>query len=317
MIFELIKGVKVRILSSLLYLKTPIFEEKSVTDLPLIAGQVAKSGKSAMKNLKDTQLFVILQFLKMNYKNLITMKKILLSLLCLTLFSGIFAQSFSITDTNGVVLNPGATIQFLGDPADEVIKAVIYLKNNSDAAKDVKVKKVINQGDTLPGTNNTFCFGGLCFPPTTYLSPSYSMGPGEVYKGFYGDYNPQTVPGISRIMYVFFDVNNTNDSVAVTVEYNASPASVNDDLAALVKFSDAYPNPATDVVSVEYMIPGTVKKASIAITNMLGSKIREVNLEDLSGKSRIPVSDLMNGIYFYSLVADHQLVLTKKFVVKR
>jgi hypothetical protein len=256
--------------------------------------------------------------LKTNYKILIDMKKILLWLLCLSFFSGIFAQSFSITDTNGVVLNPGATIQFLGDPADEVIKAVLYLKNNSDAAKDVKMKKVIKQGDTLALTINTYCFGGLCFPPTTYMSPvSYTIEPGQVYEGFYGDYNPLTVPGLSKIMYVFFDVNNNNDSVAVTVEYNASPFSVKDDLKSHVKFSDAYPNPAIETLYVDYVISTVVNKASIVIMNMLGSKVKEVSLDNRSGKARIAVSDLVNGVYFYSLVADDQLILTKKFVVKR
>lgn len=245
------------------------------------------------------------------------MKKILLSLICATIFSGIFAQSLSLTDTNGVSINAGATIQFLGDPADEVIQAIVFVKNNADVAKEVKVKKVINAGDTLPGTINTFCWG-LCFPPTTYVSPfSQVIEPGAVCKQFYGDYNPLTVPGVSKIMYVFFDVNNTNDTVAVTVEYKASPASVSDDLIRLVKFSEAYPNPAVSAVYIDYTVPESVKSAKIAITNMLGSKIREVKLDNRSGKARIAVSDLVNGIYFYSLVADDQLLLTKKFVVRK
>ena len=118
-------------------------------------------------------------------------------------------------------------------------------------------------------------------------------------------------------MYVFFDVNNTNDSVAVLVKYTASPENISDDLLSLVKFSGAYPNPAINVVYVDYTIPVSVNKASIVITNMLGSKVKEVKLGDLSGKARITVTDLINGIYFYSLVADDQLLLTRKFVVKR
>jgi hypothetical protein len=245
------------------------------------------------------------------------MKKILLSLFCLSLFSGIFAQSFSLTYTDGTAINAGATVQFLGDPTDEVIQAIVYVKNNSAETKEVKVKKVINAGDTLPGTINTFCWG-LCFPPDTYWSPfSQMIEAGAVCTQFYGDYNPLTVPGISKIRYVFFDVNNTNDSVAVMIEYNASPASVNEELARSVKFSEAYPNPAIESVSVDYVISTYVNKASIVIMNMMGSRVKEVSLDNRSGKVRINVSDLINGIYFYSLVADDQLVLTRKFVVKR
>ena len=253
----------------------------------------------------------------MNIKNLITMKKILLSLLCFTIFSGGFAQSLSLTFADGTAINPGATIQFLGDPSDEVIQAIVWVTNNSGETKEVKAKKVINAGDTLAGTVNTFCWG-LCYPPTTYVSPfSQEILPGAVCDQFYGDYNPLEVPGVSKIMYVFFDVNNTTDTVAVTVEYNASPASVGDDLVSKVKFSEAYPNPARNVMNVDYTIPVSVNRAAMIITNMLGSKVKEVTLENRSGKVQVPVSDLMNGIYFYSLVADDKLILTRKFVVRR
>jgi hypothetical protein len=253
----------------------------------------------------------------MNYKNLIDMKKILLSGLLLLFFSGIFAQSLSLLDTNGIAIAPGATIQFLGDPNDDVIQAIVLVKNNSSAALEVKVKKVINAGDTLSGTVNTFCWG-LCFPPSTYTSPfAQTIQAGATCDQFYGDYNPITVPGTSKISYVFFDMNNTNDSVAVTVKYNASPAGIKDDMLKLVKLSGAYPNPAINIVYVDYAIPESITSASIVITNMLGAKVKEVNLADRSGKARIATTDLINGIYFYSLVADDQLLLTRKFVVRR
>lgn len=245
------------------------------------------------------------------------MKKILLSLLCMTFFSGIFAQSLSLTYADGTIINPGAAIQFLGDPGDEVIQAIVYVKNNSAAAKEVKVKKVINEGDTLAGTINTFCWG-LCFSPETYISPtSQIIQAGGTCDQFYGDYNPKTIPGLTRITYVFFDVANINDSVKVVIEYNASPAFIDEELAGKVKISDAYPNPAVRSVNVDYSIPESVNKASIAIMNILGSKVKEVDLDGHSGKARIMVTDLINGIYFYSLIADGNLVITRKFVVRR
>ncbi|NTV84108.1 MAG: T9SS type A sorting domain-containing protein [Bacteroidales bacterium] len=244
------------------------------------------------------------------------MKKILLSLFCLTIFSAVFSQSFSLQDTNGVAINAGATIQVLGEPTDDVITAKIHVKNNAGDAKDVKVKKVINEGNVLPNTMNYFCWG-VCYGPDTYESPfAQNIAAGAVNDQFYGDYNPQAVPGKSTISYVFFDANNRNDSVAVTVEFYASPAFIADDLAKLVKFSDAYPNPAISKVNVDYAIPEYVRTATITITNMLGAEVRKVNLDEHNGTARIQVSELLNGIYFYSLVADDKIVLTRKFVVK-
>lgn len=243
------------------------------------------------------------------------MKKILLSALSFALFAGVYAQSFTLSH-NSVNIAPGGTLQILGEPTTEIMEAHINITNNSAIAKTVKVKKIVNEGDTLTGTINSFCWG-LCYPDTTYISPyPQTIQPGQVSDAFYGDYRPKTIPGKSTIMYVFFDVDDRNDSVAVFVEYNASPASIGDDLISKVKFSDAYPNPAIHLVNVDYSIPNSVSQASIILTNMLGSKVKEVNLTELTGKARISVSELMNGIYFYSLMADDKLILTRKFVVK-
>jgi hypothetical protein len=225
-------------------------------------------------------------------------------------------QSFSLQDTNGVVIDAGATVQVLGLPTATVITAKIWIKNESAEAKDVMVKKIIYEGDTLTGTVNNFCWG-LCYPPDTYVSPyAQTIQPGAVCDQFYGDYNPNNVPGKSKILFVFYDLINPNDSIAVTVEFNASPASIGDDLAKSVKFSEAYPNPAISKVNVDYSLPSGVSKASIKISNMLGAKIKEIRLDEKSGTAKIDVGEYQNGIYFYTLVADNQQVMTRKFVVR-
>jgi hypothetical protein len=242
------------------------------------------------------------------------MKKILLSLFFISLFASAFAQSFSLQDTNGVAITAGSKVYIIGDPASVVMTAKIWVKNNAGEAKEVKVKKF--HVDVLANTMNYFCWG-VCYGPDTYESPfGRTIEGGAVSHEFYGDYNPQAVIGKSTIMYTFFDAAKPNDSVAVYVEFNGSPASAGQEMAGSVSFSEAYPNPAVSKVNVDYSLPVYVKEATIQITNMLGAKVREIKLEELSGTARIEVSELQNGIYFYSLVADNKLVLTRKFVVK-
>lgn len=244
------------------------------------------------------------------------MKKILLSLFCLTFFTGVFAQSLSLQDTNGVAINSGSVYYIWGEPTADIIQARINVKNETANALQVKVKKVINAGDTLAGTMNYFCWG-LCYGPDTYESPfPQTLEGGAVSDQFYGDYSPVQVLGLSKITYVFFNVDDRNDSVYVEVQFNASPASVGENLANLVKFSDAYPNPAVNRVNVDYSIPAGVKNASIVITDLLGSRVKEISLNSMNGTARIQVSELMNGIYFYSLIADNNLILTRKFMVR-
>lgn len=223
-------------------------------------------------------------------------------------------QSFTLQDTNGVAINAGSTIVITGEPTTDLLKARINVKNTSEFSKDVKVKKY--ETNILANTSNYFCWG-VCYGPDTYESPfAQTLEASAVNDQFYGEYSPQNVTGLSTIMYTFFDANNRDDSVAVYVQFNASPNAIDENIADGIIFSEAYPNPAISKVNIDYNLPASVNKATIRITNMLGAKVKESGLQNQSGTARIEVSELQNGIYFYSLVADDQLVLTRKFIVK-
>ncbi len=224
------------------------------------------------------------------------------------------AQSFALQDTSGVAIDAGSTITITGDPADDILQAKIYVKNKSGYSKDVKVKKT--EVTVLGGTSNYFCWGA-CYDPSTFESPfAQTIEAGAVNEQFYGDYSPLNVAGTSTIRYTFFDAFNPDDSIAVNVAFNASPSSIDEQLAGKVIISNAYPNPAKEVVFVDYKLSGMVNDLSVQVTNMLGSRVKEIQLVELQGTARIGVAELPDGIYFYSLVADGKSVLTRKFVVK-
>ncbi|MBP6870868.1 MAG: T9SS type A sorting domain-containing protein [Bacteroidales bacterium] len=242
------------------------------------------------------------------------MKKILLSLFAVCFLLSANTQSF-VLSYEGNTLAPDAVLVVADDPTVEVIEAWVNITNNAATAKSVLVKKVIHDGDTLAGSDNTFCWG-LCYPNTTYVSPfPQTIQPGDTSDLFYGDYRPNNLIGISKITYVFWDEMNVNDSVAVNVHYKASPASVND-LAAKITASGVYPNPASGMAYIDYSIPNSGGNNRLVITNMLGAKIKEIGLKNISGKATLDVSELMNGIYFYSIISDNQQVITGKFLVR-
>ncbi len=243
------------------------------------------------------------------------MKKILLFSILLLFAGGLSAQSLTLF-YEGTNLLPGAQIMVIGDPSAEYIQAKVDVKNNGSAAIPTKVKKVIHEGDTIPGTSNYFCWG-LCFAPWTYVSPNeIVIEPGQTVLDFYGDYNPNTLIGSSKVTYVFFNRDNVNDSVAVTVEFKASLASIADPITS-ASLSEVYPNPAINNAMVNYTLPENHQRASIVVTNMLGSRVKEITLSTAEGQARIPVADMTNGIYFYSLVVDDRIIQTRKFIVKK
>ena len=59
-----------------------------------------------------------------------------------------------------------------------------------------------------------------------------------------------------------------------------------------------------------------VNNASVNIVNLLGSVVKHADLMAGSDKVSIDVSDLPQGVYFYSVVADGNIIQTKKLIVK-
>jgi hypothetical protein len=242
------------------------------------------------------------------------MKKTLL-LITLVISAGfLFGQSLSLT-YDGEPLEPNSKLYILGDPMDDIIQAAIDVTNNASTDLSVKAKKVINEGDTLTGTSNYFCWGA-CYPSFVYISPAeVIIGAGQTTSEFFGDYQPKEIPGKSTIRYCWWDVNNPDDSVTVTVEYNASPAGIGEDIADGSFVSKVYPNPATERVTFSYSLPQRTAKASIVISNLLGARVMEVSLNGIEGDMTMNVSDLKKGVYFYNLIADGKRLDTKKLII--
>jgi hypothetical protein len=243
------------------------------------------------------------------------MKKLLLSFILLTFAMAGFSQNLSLS-YDGNALPPNGNLMIICDPSEIVVTAYISCTNNSSVPMNVKTKKIIQEGDTLTGTSNYFCWGA-CFPDFVYVSPNYiTIDPTVTNTDFYADYEPRTIPGVSRITYVFFDESNPNDSASVTVDWNASPAGLGEDILSQVSLSAAYPNPASTVARIDYELPAGLENSTLVVSNMLGATVKEMTLGNTYGRLEIPVANLPNGIYFYTLKGNNNLAVTKKFVVR-
>jgi hypothetical protein len=75
------------------------------------------------------------------------------------------------------------------------------------------------------------------------------------------------------------------------------------------------PNPFAEQTVISYSIPESVKKADILFYDSNGKLINTVSIKE-RGSSQLNVfaNDLSTGIYTYTLVADGQIVATKKMV---
>jgi hypothetical protein len=75
------------------------------------------------------------------------------------------------------------------------------------------------------------------------------------------------------------------------------------------------PNPFAEQTTISYFLPETVVKAQILFYNAGGKLIQTVELKE-KGKGQLNVfaSDLSNGIYSYTLVADGKIIETKRML---
>ncbi|MCX6243572.1 MAG: T9SS type A sorting domain-containing protein [Bacteroidetes bacterium] len=240
------------------------------------------------------------------------MKKIVLSLL----FASVtvvyaYSQSLSLSDSTGPVPN-NSVYNKQGHVLDDEVACHIFVTNTTAHAISVIVKKV--ELGVVTGTMNTFCWG-LCYPPNIFVSPPMAV-PGNFTDSinFSGHYNPLGFSGVSRIRYVFYDEANPLDSVCVNVSFGAFPVGVQEPLAKTA-LGNAYPNPANTAVNFSYSV-NTGEAGSIIIRNVLGSKVKEITLINPEGKISVPVSDLPEGIYFYSLNQDGKALFTRKLIIK-
>lgn len=253
------------------------------------------------------------------------MKKYIHSLIALCAFiitSSAMSQSLQIYHNSGAIPN-GTYIYIWGDTAcSSVIVAEFDVANISAVSVSIKVKKIENT--MLPGflcdyTSSTFCFNGNCYPSFVYVSPDppAAIAPGAMDTTFSGDYKPKGHLGESIITYVFFNTADTNDSAWVVVHFNATPLVINEPAITKAEVSNPYPNPAINYTSFKYSFPGTTIHAQFVLRDILGSPVKEIEIDNTEGKLLVNTTDIKSGIYFYSFYVNDKLILTKKLVIRK
>jgi hypothetical protein len=76
------------------------------------------------------------------------------------------------------------------------------------------------------------------------------------------------------------------------------------------------PNPFNENTSIEFNIPSSVANASIYIYDLQGKQLKSIELIDRgNGKVIIYGSELQPGMYYYSLIADKQVIGSYKMIL--
>jgi hypothetical protein len=213
------------------------------------------------------------------------------------------------------------------DEGAEELVSHVDVKNLTDQELTVTVTREI-MTENVTGYEERFCWGGICYPNNTPQSLNdEDMAPGETvvssgFQGFSGYYIFNGNEGLTTIKYCFKEVGNESNQACFTVDY-----CVGDDCATLVGIDEKNgptfelgalsPNPIRGLSTIQYNFGQMPQNASFVVYNMVGSKVKEVKLDNPNGVVLLNAADFENGAYFYSLVVDGRVMTTKRMIVSK
>ena len=208
----------------------------------------------------------------------------------------------------------GETITVWGSPdtTEIVLKALVY--NNTNERMRIKVRR--SYIVTVDSTGDYICWGA-CYPDFVNETDTVGVPPGLSVDEFSAHYKPQSQIGTAVIEYLFFNDDNEDQNVKIIVKYWASPEGIAEDAMIGGSISDIYPNPATNVVNIDYKFTPEVDFAEVRIVNLLGAVVKEIIVERDNNKLTMDISDLEGGIYFYSVLINGDIYKTKKLIVQK
>lgn len=190
------------------------------------------------------------------------------------------------------------------------------VKNVSQLPLEVAFKR-IDANYTELTDSNAICWG-LCFTTNISQNPvsfNRTIQPGETDTAIvhvYPDLDGYTRTGF--IDYVLFDYYNPDDSIAFRIDFKVNGQPLGQEELRKPSVS-VYPNPATDLLNVNYeLAPGA--KAQFELINIVGSKVLSAELDSRRSHTEIDLTNLNSGVYFYTLKVNGELAVSKKLVIK-
>lgn len=251
---------------------------------------------------------------------LMMMTRYALSFLLVVLGYNGTAQLLTLTDEDGMTVPSGSTYVHHGAPETDTESVHLTATLNGTESKDVNMRRI--ELTVQPGTQNYYCWG-VCYDAIDAgLLPIWNslgvhalpMNGGEPVTNFAGYHRPQGLEGTSTYRYVWFDVDNRDDSVWVDIEFQITAVGIEEN-GALARLS-VFPNPSKGAdVQFEVDMPALGGATALVIHNAVGQRIRTTPVRSGQPIARLSTEGLAPGLYFATLDHKGRGLVTQRFVV--
>lgn len=231
-------------------------------------------------------------------------KYLLLSLFVLLSYFSMGQVLIHVEGQPNVAYN-GDTLELSGNTND--MYKEMYVLNTSGVNADYKWRRV--KLSTTSGYTDQLCDDFLCWictgdpwnRPTFWTIPS---GDSTLFK-------PILVTGgvSGTAHYRYYILNSSEVAIdSVDVKFTSTVGA-----EEITKFEyKLYPNPANVVVNL--VLPEISGDVKFVLYNMVGSEVLKQTL--VQGSNTINCESLQNGVYFYSIIRNNEIVETKKLIIK-
>lgn len=230
------------------------------------------------------------------------------------------AQDFiTLQDAGDNVVN-GTTVVHYGDAAGFSMEEDIWVTLMGGGDRNINVRRY--ELSVVPMTQNYFCWGVCYGPRDAGESPvweaepqhSISLTAGTTVNNFHAYHTPMGQLGSSVYRYVWFDTASPNDTVWVDIEFVATPVGI--DEQALNAELSIFPNPAVGSdVRFAIDVEGAPLGMNLVVFNTVGEQVLVKVLRNGQQQVVLPTGDLSAGIYFASLRASGNTLVTRRFIV--
>ena len=230
------------------------------------------------------------------------MKKLMSILAVLCIATVVSAQSFTVI-YNTQELNANDTITFVATDAYPVVTPMF--KNISSSAVTARIQiDPVDDG----GMEVVAVCAGECIPGS--LSPEVTINAGETYEGCFVDF--MTNGGTDGLFAMkIFNTADTTDYVITYIHITTS-ASI-DEATGNTQFY-AFPNPASQQVTVQYSL--NESHGNIVIYDILGHCVKVIDINNGNNSVMVNTSDLPSGVYMYGILDGRRSLQMKKLVIQ-
>ena len=211
----------------------------------------------------------------------------------------------------GRALQQGDTLVVTATPEmieNEVLAVDLHVRNNtSETLQGLKAKCTPASPNPRLGIMSV-CMG-QCLPGD--LSPEFSVDANATSNNimtvdFLIPANPSGIADLFKLT-VGNNADSYDNAGAIYILAQVGQVGIAEaDAGATLR---AYPNPATETVTIDYSLP---KDGTLVVRNLLGSVVKTVTLTAGTGSARIDIATLPQGVYTYGM-AGHAM---QKLVVR-